>query len=60
MENPTWNRNLKDWEVCGVCLEVIFNTFEDAPDVTEEREEEISEDEVFNAEEDAQIIVGSQ
>lgn len=39
MDKPTWNRQLNDWEVCGDCLEVIFNVFEDAPEQTSEDEE---------------------
>lgn len=32
LENPTYNRDLQQWEPCGTCLEIIFSVFEDAPE----------------------------
>ena len=49
LNNPTWNILLQDWEVCGVCLEIINNVFED-PVIPEETEEDPLEDELFDLE----------
>jgi tRNA G26 N,N-dimethylase Trm1 len=47
INKPVWNAELKDWEVCSPCLEIINNVFEDYPTIedpyeTEEVEEESS------------------
>lgn len=47
MDKPVWNRQLNDWEVCGDCLEVIFNVFEDTPERPAEEEEEILDDDTL-------------
>ena len=58
MEKPVWNRQLGDWEVCGVCLEIIFSVFTDSPE--QERDEEPTEEDIFYAEEDVEKIVESE
>ena len=58
MEKPVWNRQLNDWEVCGVCLEIIFSVFTDAPE--KEKEDEPSEEEIFYAEEGVENIVETE
>ena len=42
LNRPVWNAQLNDWEVCGVCLEVINNVFEDpvVEDTTADEEEQ--------------------
>lgn len=38
IDDPKFNKQLDDWEVCGTCLEIIFSVFEDYPEQTEESE----------------------
>lgn len=43
MDDPKWNKDLGnngqgDWELCTVCLEIVFSCFEDYPDLPESKE----------------------
>ena len=49
MNNPTWNSELNDWEVCGTCLDAIFDTFEDH---TENEDEEADYDDLSDIDPD--------
>jgi 23S rRNA C2498 (ribose-2'-O)-methylase RlmM len=57
MNKPTWNKDLNDWEVCGDCLEVIFNVFEDAPERYQEVEEDETPEEVELSKLDAEASI---
>jgi tRNA G26 N,N-dimethylase Trm1 len=43
IHKPVWNNQLKDWEVCTVCLDIINNIFED-PVLPDQEAEEALED----------------
>lgn len=36
IDNPKFNKQLNDWELCTVCLEIVFSVFEDYPSDEEE------------------------
>jgi hypothetical protein len=57
LEKPIWNAQLKGWEPCTTCLDVIFSVFEDYPAPAEEQEEK----ELDSSPEDAyNILKGSE
>lgn len=39
LHEPKWNRDHQMWDYCPVCLEIIFNVFEDYPEEPEEIED---------------------
>jgi hypothetical protein len=43
---PVWNNQLKDWEICPTCLDIVNHVFEDpvVEDAYSEEEDEISLD----------------
>jgi hypothetical protein len=46
IDNPTWNAELGDWEVCKVCLDIINDVFEDPVTPQEEYEEDPLDDDL--------------
>jgi hypothetical protein len=44
INKPVWNSQLKDWEICTTCLNVVNSVFED-PIIEDPYTEEETEDE---------------
>jgi len=59
IDQPKFNKQLDDWEVCGECLEIIFSVFEDYPEQDKD-DDLLEEDNNFDWLEEALEIIETE